>query len=470
MKKKINKNITDIKTNYLSKYGFSKREISYYQNTKHLSKDLIEEVSIKKGENEWMRDLRLKSYQHFIERGQPWWGPNLDKYVDLNEYKYFLKATESVANKWEKVPKEIKDTFSKLGIVEAEQKWLAGVSTQYESEAVYHSLLKELEDQGVIFLDTDTALKKHPELFQKYFGSVVNYKDNKYAALNTAIWSGGSFIYVPKGVKVDKPLQSYFRINARNLGQFERTLIIVEEGASVHYIEGCTAPVYSEDSLHAAVVEVIVKKNAHVRYTTIQNWSKNVINLVTKRAVVHENGFMEWIDGNLGSKINMKYPSCMLIGKEARGYTLSVAIADDKNIIQDTGSKMIHLASNTKSQIISKTIAFNHGESIYRGKVFIDKKADNCYANVTCDTLLIDDLSKSVTLPTNINNNNSSFIEHEATISKISDTELSYLQSKGICLKDAIQMITIGYLSEFASQLPMEYAVELNQLIKINIG
>ncbi|WP_434414729.1 Fe-S cluster assembly protein SufB [symbiont of Argiope bruennichi] len=450
------------------KFDFVNKEKNFFSLNFGISEEKIIQISKIKQEPEWMLNLRKQSFKKFLSQEEPWWATSI-KNNDFKNYKYFVKATEKVVDKWTKVPKSIKSTFNKLGILEAEQKWLSGVSTQYESEVVYHKLLKEVEDKGVIFLDTDTALKKHPEYFKEFFGKVINFHDNKYAALNTSVWSGGSFIYVPKNVKLDKPLQSYFRMNTRSFGQFERTLIIADENSSVHYIEGCTAPFYTKNSLHSAVVEIIVKKNAKVKYTTIQNWSKNVFNLVTKRALVEEGGKMEWIDGNIGSMVTMKYPSCILKGDNSFGRTISIAFADSKKITQDTGSKMIHLGKNTKSEIISKTIAINGGTSIYRGMVFIDKNALNSYSNVVCDTLLLDNKSKSKTLPWNQVLNNSSYLEHEASISKIKEEEINYFKSRGIPREKAVQMIVMGFISNFQESLPMEYAVELNQLLKILI-
>ncbi|MDD5602203.1 MAG: Fe-S cluster assembly protein SufB, partial [Candidatus Izemoplasmatales bacterium] len=373
-----------------------------------------------------------------------------------------------VSRDWENVPKAIKDTFEALGIPEAEQKYLSGVTSQFESEAIYHQTITELEDQGVIFLDTDSALKAYPDLFREYFGKAVSYMDNKYAALNTATWSGGSFIYVPKGVSIDKPLQSYFRINTERMGQFERTLIIVDDEASLNYVEGCTAPIYSKDSLHAAVVEIFVKNKAYCRYSTIQNWSNNIINLVTKRAIVETHGHMEWIDGNIGSGLNMKYPTCILKGDYAKGTTISIAFAS-KGQYQDTGAKMIHLGKHTASTIISKSIATRGGKVNYRGLVSQSKEAEGSRSKVECDTILIDRESSSDTLPTNIVKNFRGQIEHEATVSKVSEEQLFYLMSRGLTEAEATEMIVMGFIEPFARELPMEYAVELNQLIKLEM-
>lgn len=449
------------------KYGFKNEDVSILKTEKGLSEEVVREISRLKNEPEWMLDFRLKSFHAFQKMELPKFGPNLED-LDFSSYTYFIRPSEKVEKNWDDVPSTIKDTFKKLGIPEAEQKYLAGVSTQYESEAVYHNMLKEVEDKGVIFLDTDTALKTVPELFKKYFNTVVPYADNKFSALNGAVWSGGSFIYIPKGVKLDKPLQSYFRINNEKSGQFERTLIIVDEGADVHYVEGCTAPTYSKESLHAAVVEIVVLKGGKCRYSTVQNWSNNIVNLVTKRAKVMENGQMEWIDGNIGSQTNMKYPACILCEEGAKGTCISIAVAG-KGQYQDAGARMIHLAKNTTSTIISKSIVRNGGVANYRGTVRIHNAATNCRSHVECDTLILDDISRSDTIPTNEVRNNSSFIEHEATVSKINEDQLFYLMSRGISEKDATQMIIMGFIEPFSRELPMEYAVELNQLIKMDM-
>ena len=449
------------------KYGFKNEDVSTFKTNKGLNEDIIREISSLKHEPEWMLEFRLKAYKAFKEAPLPSYGPSL-KELDFDSYTYFTRPSEREENSWDKVPQTIKDTFEKLGIPEAEQKFLAGVSTQYESEVVYHNMLKEVEDKGVIFLSTDMALQTYPELFKKYFNKVVPYQDNKFSALNGAVWSGGSFIYVPKGVKLEKPLQSYFRINNEKSGQFERTLIIVDEGADVHYEEGCTAPIYSIESLHAAVVEIYIEKGGKCRYSTIQNWSNNIVNLVTKRAFVEEDAMMEWIDGNIGSQLNMKYPCCVLNGNRAKGNCISIAVAD-KEQFQDAGAKMIHIGENTTSTIISKSIVKNGGVANYRGKVLMGPKAYNSKAHVECDTLILDDFSKSDTIPTNICNNNSSFLEHEATVSKINEEQLFYLMSRGLTKKEATQMIIMGFIEPFSKELPMEYAVELNQLIKMDM-
>lgn len=457
----------DIREDKEYQYDFKDKDVSVFKTRKGLNEDIIREISKHKGEPSWMLEYRLKSYREFISKPLPNFGPDLSE-INFDDFTYFIKPSDKVSNNWDEVPETIKDTFNKLGIQEAEQKFLSGVSTQYESEVVYHSMLKEVEEKGIIFLDTDSALKQYPELFKKYFGTVVPYTDNKFAALNGAVWSGGSFIYVPKNTKLDKPLQSYFRINSKEMGQFERTLIIVDEGSEVHYVEGCSAPIYSKDSLHAATVEIIVGKNAKCRYSTIQNWSTNIINLVTKRAVVLENGLMEWIDGNIGSHINMKYPACVLKEKQAKGVCISIAVASEGQI-QDAGAKMIHLAPNTSSTIISKSIGKKGGSVDYRGLVKITKDAINSRSKVECDTLLIDNISTSDTIPTNIVSNNSSIIEHEASVSKISEEELFYLMSRGLDKTKASQMIVMGFIEPFAKELPMEYAVELNNLIKLEM-
>ncbi len=429
---------------------------------KGINKSKVLEISKTKKEPKWMRDFRINSYLKFEELANPSFGPELQ--INFAEITYYKKVADS-QNDWDKVPKEIKDTFNKLGIIEAEQKYLAGVGAQVESEVIYHNMLKELSDKNVIFCDTDTALREYPDIFKKYFNQLVKYDENKYTALNGAVWSGGTFIYVPPHTKLDRPLQSYFRINSMNMGQFERTLIIVDDDSELHYMEGCTAPTYSTDSLHAAVVEIYVGKNSKCRYTTIQNWSNNVYNLVTKRAIVEENGLMEWIDGNIGSKINMKYPGCVLNGEYAKGRCISIAVATS-NQIQDAGARMIHLAPNTSSEIISKSIAANGGDATYRGKVKIAKNATNSKSTVKCDTIIIDDISRSDTIPDNIVCNNSSNINHEATVSKVSKEKLFYLMSRGLTEEKAKELLIMGFIDRFREELPMEYAVELNALLK----
>ncbi len=459
------KDINQIVGDY--KYGF-KTEVENVYDTGHgINEDVVRKISQMKNEPDWMLDIRLKAYHEFAKMNWPKFGPNLDS-INFDEYIYYIKSSKKVEKDWNEVPKAIKDTFDKLGIREAEQKYLAGVSTQFESEVVYHNTINELEKLGVLFCDTDTAVKKYPEIVKEYFAKVVPYTDNMFAALNTAVWSGGSFIYVPKGVKLEKPLQSYFRINTELMGQFERTLIIVDDEASLHYVEGCTAPQYSAYSLHAAVVEIYVKEKAYCRYSTVQNWSNNIINLVTKRALVEKEGHMEWIDGNIGSNINMKYPACILVGEKAKGTTVSIAFAGSGQI-QDTGAKMIHLAPNTTSQIISKSICRGGGKVNYRGMVRLAKNAENSKSHVECDTIILDETSTSDTVPTNIVENDTSYIEHEATVSKVNEEQLFYLMSRGLTEAEATEMIVMGFIEPFAKELPMEYAVELNQLIKLEM-
>ena len=465
MKNKENEKLEQIVGDY--KYGFVTETQSYFDTGRGLSEEVVRSISKMKNEPEWMLEYRLKAYHKFMEKRWPSFGPDV-KFLNFDDYIYYIKSSKKTANDWEDVPQEIKDTFDKLGIREAEQKYLAGVTTQFESEAVYHNTIKELEDLGVIFCDTDTGLKKHPEIFKEYFTKVVSTSDNMFASLNTAVWSGGSFIYVPKGVKIEKPLQSYFRINTEQMGQFERTLIIVDEGASIHYVEGCTAPQYSKDSLHAAVVEIYIKKNASCRYSTVQNWSNNIVNLVTKRAYVEEGGHMEWIDGNIGSMVNMKYPACILAGPGAKGTCVTIAFASSGQF-QDTGAKMIHLAPNTTSQIISKSLCRGGGKVNYRGTVRHAKGATNAKSHIECDTMILDDISTSDTIPTNIVENDTSYIEHEATVSKVNEEQLFYLMSRGLTEAQATEMIVMGFIEPFAKELPMEYAVELNQLIKLEM-
>ncbi|WEG13768.1 Fe-S cluster assembly protein SufB [Pullulanibacillus sp. KACC 23026] len=449
------------------KYGFHDKDVSVYRADRGLTKEVVEDISKRKNEPQWMLDFRLKALDHFYKRPMPQWGGNLND-LNFDDITYYVKPSEKSGRSWDEVPEEIKRTFDKLGIPEAEQKYLAGVSAQYESEVVYHNMKKDLEDMGIVFKDTDTALRENEDLFKEYFASVIPYSDNKFSALNSAVWSGGSFIYVPKGVKVETPLQAYFRINSENMGQFERTLIIVDEGASVHYVEGCTAPVYSTNSLHSAVVEIIVKKDAYCRYTTIQNWANNVYNLVTKRAVAMENATMEWIDGNIGSKLTMKYPSILLKGEGARGNTLSIAIAG-KGQHQDAGAKMMHLAPNTSSTIVSKSISKSGGKVTYRGMVHFGRNASNSRSNVECDTLIMDNESTSDTIPYNEILNENISLEHEAKVSKVSEEQLFYLMSRGVTEQEATEMIVMGFIEPFTKELPMEYAVEMNRLIKFEM-
>lgn len=449
------------------KMGFSVETKPVVDLGKGLSRQTIIDISKYKNEPDWMLNFRLESYDNFLKIDNPKWGPDLS-HIDFQEFTYFLKSTDKINNSWEDVPEEIKTTFEKIGIPQAEREYLAGVTTQFESEAVYFNSQHELQELGVIYTDMDTGLKLYPDIVKKYFGTVIPNNDNKYAALNSAVWSGGSFIYVPKGVKITKPLQSYFRINSNQFGQFERTLIIADEGSEIHYVEGCTAPIFSKDSLHAAAVEIIVMKDAHVRYTTIQNWSKNILNLVTQRANVYENGHMEWIDGNMGSRINMKYPCSVLLERKAKATALSIAVAG-KNQDQDSGAKMIHLAPETTSKVISKSITHNGGIVDYRGKIYFDKKAINSKSHIECDTIIMDDISTSDTIPINIINNSKSYLEHEATVSKINEEQLFYLMSRGLTKEEATEMIIMGFIEPFAKELPMEYAVELNQLIKLEM-
>src|SRR5215218_2565502 len=442
-------------------------EIYIYLRKKGLSRGTVEEISKMKGEPDWMRDFRLRSYDVFMSKPMPNWGGDISK-IDFQNIYYYAKASEKQSKSWDDVPQSVRNTFDKLGIPEAEKKFLAGVGAQYESEVVYHNLQEELSKQGVVFLDMDSGLREHEELVREHFGTLIPYQDNKFAALNSAVWSGGSFIYVPKGVKVELPLQAYFRINAENMGQFERTLIIVDEGAYVHYVEGCTAPIYSSDSLHSAVVEIIVKKNARCRYTTIQNWSNNVYNLVTKRATCEEGATMEWIDGNIGSKITMKYPAVYLMGEHSRGETLSVAFAGEGQH-QDAGSKMVHCAPHTSSSIVSKSIARGGGRTSYRGLVQVMEGSHHSASTVKCDALLVDTISRSDTYPYVDIREDDVAMGHEATVSKISDDQLFYLMSRGLTEDEAMAMIVRGFIEPIAKELPMEYALELNRLIELQM-
>jgi Fe-S cluster assembly protein SufB len=433
-----------------------------------LNEEVVRDISAKKNEPEWMLDLRLKGLRLFDKKPMPAWGSDLTG-IDFDNIKYFVRSTEKQATSWDELPDDIRNTYDRLGIPEAEkQRLIAGVAAQYESEVVYHAIREDLEEQGVLFLDTDTGLREHEDMFREYFGSVIPVGDNKFAALNTAVWSGGSFIYVPKGVNVEIPLQAYFRINTENMGQFERTLIIVDEDAYVHYVEGCTAPIYSSDSLHSAVVEIVVKKNARCRYTTIQNWSNNVYNLVTKRAVAHEGATMEWIDGNLGSKVTMKYPAVWLMGEHAKGETLSVAFAGEGQH-QDAGAKMVHAAPHTSSTIVSKSVARGGGRTSYRGLVQILEGASDAKSSVKCDALLVDDISRSDTYPYVDVREDDVSMGHEATVSKISVDQLFYLMSRGMTEDEAMAMIVRGFVEPIARELPMEYALELNRLIELQM-
>ena len=451
-----------------SKYDFKdSTEMYVHLSKKGLTKDTVREISQLKEEPEWMLDFRLRAYDVFMKKPMPQWGGDLNK-IDFQNIYYYAKASEKTEKNWDDVPEDVKNTFDKLGIPEAEKKFLAGVGAQYESEVVYHNLREDLAKQGVLFLDTDSALKEQPEIFKKYFGKIIPPEDNKFSALNSAVWSGGSFIYIPPGVKVDMPLQAYFRINAENIGQFERTLIIADEGSEVHYIEGCTAPVYSSESLHSAVVELVAHKDAKLRYTTIQNWSNDVYNLVTKRAYAYEGATVEWIDGNIGSKLTMKYPGIYLMGRKAYGETLSIAFAG-KNQHQDTGAKMVHLAPDTTSKITSKSVSRANGRSTYRGLLRVRKGATNVKSTVRCDALLLDDTSKTDTYPYMEINQEDATVTHEATVGKIGDEQIFYLMSRGFSEEEALSLIVNGFMEPFTKELPMEYAVELNRLIKLEM-
>ena len=449
-------------------YGWHDSDAAGASARRGLNEDVVRDISAKKGEPEWMLNQRLKALNIFDKKPIPTWGADLSG-IDFDQIKYYVKSTEEQAQTWEDLPDDIKATYDKLGIPEAEkQRLVAGVAAQYESEVVYHQIREDLESQGVIFVDTDTALRDYPELFKEYFGTVIPAGDNKFSALNSAVWSGGSFIYVPKGVHVDIPLQAYFRINTENMGQFERTLIIVDEDAYVHYVEGCTAPIYKTDSLHSAVVEIIVKKGGRCRYTTIQNWSSNVYNLVTKRTKVEEGGTMEWVDGNIGSKVTMKYPAVWMTGPYAKGEVLSVAFAGEDQF-QDTGAKMTHMAPHTSSNIVSKSVARAGGRAAYRGLVQVNQNAHHSTSNVECDALLVDNISRSDTYPYNDIRNDHVTLGHEATVSQVSEEQLFYLMSRGIAEEEAMAMIVRGFVEPIAKELPMEYALELNRLIELQM-
>jgi Fe-S cluster assembly protein SufB len=449
-------------------FGWADRDIAGSGARRGLNEDVVRDISAKKNEPEWMLELRLKGLRLFEKKPMPDWGSELGG-IDFDNIKYFVRSTEKQATSWEELPEDIKNTYDRLGIPEAEkQRLVAGVAAQYESEVVYHKIREDLEEQGVIFLDTDTALREHEDIFKEYFGTVIPVGDNKFAALNTSVWSGGSFIYVPKNVHVEIPLQAYFRINTENMGQFERTLIIVDEGAYVHYVEGCTAPIYSSDSLHSAVVEIIVKKGARCRYTTIQNWSNNVYNLVTKRAVAHEGATMEWVDGNIGSKVTMKYPAVWLQGEHAKGETLSIAFAGAGQH-QDAGAKMVHAAPHTSSSIISKSVARGGGRTSYRGLIQVLDGAYGSKSTVKCDALLVDDISRSDTYPYVDVREDDVALGHEASVSKVSEDQLFYLMSRGLEEDEAMAMIVRGFVEPIARELPMEYALELNRLIELQM-
>ena len=449
-------------------YGFHYPEDDYaFKSRKGLDADMVRQISEMKKEPGWMTDFRLRSLEIFDSRPMPNWGADLSG-IDFQDIFYYVKASDKQERSWDDVPDDIRKTYDRLGIPEAEKKFLAGVKAQYESEVVYGSLQEDLAKQGVLFTDTDSALRDHPEIFREYFGTIIPPEDNKFAALNSAVWSGGSFIYVPPGVNIEFPLQAYFRINTENMGQFERTLIIVDEGANIHYVEGCTAPTYSSDSLHSAVVEIVVKKRGRARYTTIQNWSNNVYNLVTKRAMAYENAVMEWVDGNLGSKVTMKYPAIYLMEPGASGETLSIAFANDGQH-QDAGAKMVHCAPNTSSKIISKSISKGGGRSSYRGLVKVDNDASNCKSNVLCDALILDPDSRSDTYPYIEVDEENVAIEHEASVSKIAEEQLFYLMSRGMTEDEASSMIVTGFIEPLVKELPMEYAVEMNRLIELQM-
>jgi Fe-S cluster assembly protein SufB len=451
-------------------YGFSNPDEAkdyFFKSGRGLNHEIVEAISAHKNEPEWMRKFRHRSLDYFLARPLPKWGGDLTQ-IDFENIFYYIKPTEKQANSWEELPAEIKDTWDKLGIPEAEKKYLAGVGAQYESEVVYHKLQEHLTEQGVIFLDMDSGLREHEELVKQYFGTIIPQNDNKFAALNSAVWSGGSFIYVPPGVKIEMPLQAYFRINAENMGQFERTLILVDEGAYVHYVEGCTAPVYSSDSLHSAVVEIVVKKNARCRYTTIQNWSNNVYNLVTKRAVAYEGATMEWVDGNLGSKLTMKYPAIWLMGERAHGEVLSIAFAGTGQH-QDAGGKAVHVAPNTSSVITSKSISKNGGRAGYRGLLEVAKGATGSKSKVVCDALILDEESRSDTYPYIRVDENDVDLGHEATVSKIGEEQLFYLMSRGLSEAEASALIVSGFVEPITKELPLEYAVEMNRLIQLQM-
>lgn len=467
MPEKASRKNIDIRQNYREKFGFNMPEEFLLKIEKGLNEETVKLISKAKNEPAWMLEFRLNAFESFKEKSLPSWGPDLSK-IDFDDIYYYLKPVDQAKRTWDEVPEFIKTTFERLGVPQAEKEFLAGVKAQYDSEVAYSSLMKELENEGIVFLSTDEGLRKYPEIFKEYFGKLVPFSDNKFSALNSAVWSGGSFVYIPKGVRVKRPLQAYFRINAEKMGQFERTLIIADEGSFAQYVEGCTAPVYSTDSLHAAVVEVFVKKGARFRYTTIQNWSNDVYNLVTKKARVEENAVMEWVDGNLGSKTTMKYPSCYLVGKRSRGEMLSIAYASEGQH-QDAGAKMIHLASDTSSKIVSKSISLKGGRASYRGMVEVSPEAKNAKCRVECDALILDEDSASDTFPLMKINEGSANIEHEATVSKIGEEKIFYLTSRGITEDQAMSLIVSGFIEPIVKELPMEYAIELNRLIELEM-
>lgn len=449
------------------KYGFRDPETHVFKSRKGLDEKVVREISFMKGEPEWMLKYRLRALRHFEQRPMPNWGPDLSD-LDLNDIYYYVKPTDKEGRSWDEVPDTIKETFNRLGIPEAEQKFLSGVGAQYESEMVYHSIHEKLEKKGVIFKSIENGLREHPDLFREYFGTVIPHTDNKFSALNSAVWSGGSFVYIPPGVEVELPLQAYFRLNAANIGQFERSLIIADEGSKVHYVEGCTAPQYTTDSFHSGVIEIVVKKDARVRYTTIQNWSNNVYNLVTQRARVGENATMEWVDANMGSKVTMKYPSCMLMGEGAHGEVLSIAFAG-KGQIHDTGGKVMHLAPNTSSKIISKSISKDGGQASYRGLMKVNKGNNNVRSNVECDALLLDEYSRTDTYPYIEIDEQDVSIGHEASVSKVESEQLFYLMSRGLDEEEAMSMVVSGFIEPLVKELPMEYAIEMNRLIQLQM-
>lgn len=464
--------MSDTQTDFLEqlgqyRYGFQDPDVSVFKTRKGLDEEVVRQISAMKEEPEWMLEFRLKALKHFQQRPMPMWGADLSN-LNLDEIVYYVRPAEAAGRSWDEVPETIKETFTKLGIPEAEQKFLAGVGAQYESEMVYHSIQEHLEKQGVIFLSIEDGLRQHPDLFREYFGKIIPIEDNKFAALNSAVWSGGSFVYVPKGVKVDLPLQAYFRLNVANIGQFERTLIIADEGAQVHYVEGCTAPQYTTDSFHSGVIEIVVKKGARVRYTTIQNWSNNVYNLVTQRAMVEEDATMEWVDCNLGSKVTMKYPSCYLMGPGAHGEILSMAFAGAGQH-QDAGGKVLHFAPNTSSKITSKSISKGGGRSSYRGLLKVSKGAQHSRSNVVCDALLLDPQSRSDTYPYIEIDEEDVTIGHEASVSKVGEEQLFYLMSRGLSEEEAMTMVVSGFIEPLVKELPMEYAVEMNRLIQLQM-
>ena len=464
---------TKTETEFLDKlgeyqYGFSDPDKSVFKSERGLNQDVVRKISAIKGEPEWMLEFRLKAYAHYQLRSMPSWGPDLSK-LDLDNIFYYVKPTDTEGKTWDDVPDAIKKTFDKLGVPEAERKFLAGLGAQYESEMVYHNIQDHLAKKGVIFLSIEDGLRQYPDLFKQYFSTVIPIEDNKFAALNSAVWSGGSFVYVPKGVKVDLPLQAYFRLNVANIGQFERSLIIADEGAQIHYVEGCTAPLYTTDSFHSGVIEIIVKKGARVRYTTIQNWSTNVYNLVTQRALVYEGGTMEWVDANLGSKVTMKYPSCYLLEPGAHGEILSMAFAGTGQQ-QDAGGKVVHFAPNTSSKITSKSISKGGGRTSYRGLLKVYKGATNSKSNVVCDALLLDPQSRSDTYPSIEIDEDDVTIGHEATVSKVGEEQLFYLMSRGLSEEQATTMVVSGFIEPLVKELPMEYAVEMNRLIQMQMA